>query len=48
VARLTSTAPGVINGSVGAQNAGADFVVIGTVMEEGPQGDLEAFVEAVK
>ncbi len=31
-----------------ARKAGADFVVIGTVIEEGPQGDLEAFVEAVK
>jgi len=31
-----------------ARQAGADFVVIGTVVEEGAQGGLEAFVEAVK
>jgi len=40
-----------------ARQAGADFVVIGTVVEEGPQGELgkrgglgglEAFVEAAR
>jgi putative glycerol-1-phosphate prenyltransferase len=31
-----------------ARQAGADFVVIGTVVEERPQGGLEAFVEAVR
>jgi len=33
-----------------ARQAGADFVVIGTVVEEQPQGGagLEAFVEAVR
>ena len=31
-----------------ARKAGADFVVIGTVIEEGPQHGLGAFVEAVR
>ena len=31
-----------------ARAAGADFVVIGTVIEEGTKDDLEAFVEAVR
>jgi phosphoglycerol geranylgeranyltransferase len=31
-----------------ARQAGADFVVIGTVVEEGSPGGLEAFVEAVR
>jgi putative glycerol-1-phosphate prenyltransferase len=31
-----------------ARTAGADFVVIGTVIEEGPQDGLGAFVEAVQ
>jgi heptaprenylglyceryl phosphate synthase len=31
-----------------ARQAGADFVVIGTVVEERPKGGLEAFVEAVR
>jgi heptaprenylglyceryl phosphate synthase len=31
-----------------ARQAGADFVVIGTVIEEGTKDELEAFVEAVR
>jgi len=31
-----------------ARQAGADFVVIGTVIEEGPKDRLEAFVEAAR
>src|SRR6267378_2196689 len=55
VESVSQTRPLLVGGGIrtpaqarAARNAGADFVVIGTVIEEGPQGDLEAFVEAVK